>query len=116
LPDTDVCCVLCAVCCVLCAVCCVLFAVCCVLCAVCCKHFLTPFLFPTPPAHPQALLTYFLIILLSFAAYVVWYWFSELKVALHNCLDTRLHSAFIDDSEHDHDHLLVTGEAFNSTL
>ncbi len=72
---------------------------------------------PTHPStHPQALLTYFLIILLGFATYVVWYSLSELKVAIHNCLDTRLHSAFIDDSEHDHDHLLVTGEAFNSTL
>ena len=58
---------------------------------------------------------YFVIFGLNYVLYAVWYWMSELKVLIHNGIDTRLHSAFVDDSEHDddyhdHDDLLITRE------
>ena len=49
-------------------------------------------------ADSTSILAYFCIILLNFFTYALWWLFSELKVALHNYMDTRQHSAFIDDS------------------
>jgi len=53
---------------------------------------------PMSLADGTSILAYFCIILLNFFSYALWWLFSELKVALHNYMDTRQHSAFIDDS------------------
>ena len=46
-------------------------------------------------ADVNSLLGYFAIIAFNFVTYIVWYGFSEIKVLLHNHLDTRVQSGYL---------------------